>query len=184
MKRKVVCNASPLIYAAKISIIDLFKKLYNEILIPPTAYVEVVKKGIEINAVDAFIVEKGVKDGWIKVTNLTEEAKSEVEILMKISNISRGEGEVIALAEQEDADLVIIDERVGTLLAKIRGLKVTGLLGVLIEAMYNKLITFSQLKTYFKRLLGTEFRLSIKDYEKAMKLAEKVWKKLKHKTFH
>jgi len=43
----------------------------------------------------------------------------------------------------------------------------------------KKIITFKELKTYFKRLIETEFRLKHRDYVKAMELAEKLWRKTK-----
>lgn len=49
-------------------------------------------------------------------------------------DLHSGEAEVIVLANELDADLVIIDETLGRRFAKNAGLKVTGTIGVIIKA--------------------------------------------------
>jgi uncharacterized protein len=51
-----------------------------------------------------------------------------------LSDLDRGEAEVIALARERAADLVILDERLARRHAQRLGLKVTGTLGVLLHA--------------------------------------------------
>ena len=51
-----------------------------------------------------------------------------------LSDLDRGEAEVIALAQEHHADLVIIDERMGRRHARRLGLRITGVLGVLLKA--------------------------------------------------
>ena len=52
-----------------------------------------------------------------------------------------GEAEAIVLAREAGADLVLLDERMGRIAAKRLGLRVTGLVGVLIEARERGLLT-------------------------------------------
>ncbi len=179
MKPKVVSNASPLIYAAKIGFLNAVEKLYGKILIPPTVYNEVIQKGAKKKAADALILEEAVTKGFLQIADLNERGRAEIEVLTKTQDISTGEAEAIALAKQVKAKQLIIDERGGTLAARAWGIKTIGLLGVIIEAMYHDIITFEELKTYYNRLTKTEFRLKYKDYAKAMELAEKAWRKLK-----
>ncbi len=51
-----------------------------------------------------------------------------------LSDLDRGEAEVIALAQEMEAGLVIIDERLARSHAKRLGLSLTGTLGVLLKA--------------------------------------------------
>lgn len=179
MTRKVVSNASPLIYAAKIGFLEPLRKLYGKILLPTAVYSEVVEKGIEKKAADALAIEEAVAKGYLQVVELNERAKAEIKILTKTQDISAGEAEAIALAKQVKAELLIIDERSGTIAARVWGLKTVGLLGIIIESMHQGIITLEELKTHYNRLINNEFRLKHRDYVKAMELAEKVWRKTK-----
>jgi len=178
---RVVSNASPLIYAAKIGFLEVMVKLYEKILIPSAVYNEAVEKGVEKKAADALVIEEAIREGQIQVVELDERARAEIQILAKMHNISIGEAEAIALAKQVKAQLLIIDERSGTLAARVWGLKTVGLLGAIIEAMYEGIITFEELKIYYNRLINTEFRLKHRDYVKAMELAKKAWKNLRER---
>lgn len=51
-----------------------------------------------------------------------------------------GESEAIVLAKEIDAQLLLLDERQGTTIARRMGLKTTGILGVLLEAKEQGLI--------------------------------------------
>lgn len=179
MTGEVVSNASPLIYAAKISFLDIFTELYGRILLPPAVHKEVVEQGVDHKAADGLVIQEAVTKGHLQVVELNQKAQTETEILTKTPEISRGEAEAIALARQVKAELLIIDERSGTLAAKVWGIRTVGLLGVIIEATRQNIITFKQLKKYFKRLIDTEFRLKHRDYVKAMELAEEVCRKTK-----
>jgi len=71
--------------------------------------------------------------------------------------LRRGEAEAIAVATQIAADTVLIDERKATVVARQRGLLVTGTLGVLALAAESKLV---DLEASIGRLLDTNFRAS------------------------
>jgi len=179
---RVVSNASPLIYAARIGFLGALEKLYGKILIPQSVYSEVVEKGAEKKAADALVIEEAVERGFLQVADLDERARVESEVLAKTQNISTGEAEATALAKQVRAELLIIDERGDTTAARALGIRTVGLLGVIIEAMYRGIITFEELRTYYNRLTKTEFRLKHRDHVKAMELAEKVREKVEGKT--
>ena len=161
MTAEVVSNASPLIYAAKIGFFETLIELYGKISLPPAVYNEAVEKG------------------YLRVLEPNERAKAETEVLTKTQDISAGEAEAIALARQVKAELLIIDERSGTLIARVWRIRTVGLLGVIIEAMHRDIITFDELKMYYDRPIETEFRLRHRDYVKAMELAQKVWRETK-----
>ena len=163
MTAEVVSNASPLIYAAKIGFFETLIELYGKISIPPAVYNEAIEKGVEKKAADALAIEEAVEKGYLKVVELNERAKAETEVLTKTQDISAGEAEAIALARQVKAELLITDERSGTLIARVWGIRTVGLLGVIIEAMHRDIITFEELKMYYDRPIETEFRLRHRD---------------------
>ena len=178
MELKIVSNASSLIFAAKISFLDHIQNLYGKVIISQSVFNETVEKGMEKKAPNAVLIRKAIAEGWIVVSPLNQKAKGELEVLAVIPDISQGEAEAIALARQEKADWLIIDERAGTVTAKTWGVKTIGLLGIIIEAMRRGLINFDDLKSYYDKLSRTEFRLRYRDYKRAMELAEKVWEQM------
>jgi uncharacterized protein len=75
-----------------------------------------------------------------------------------LASFGLGEREAIQLAEEEHADLILMDERKGRLEAKRRGLTTTGTLGVLLTAGAMGLIDPS---VAYRRLIAeTTFRTS------------------------
>lgn len=96
-------NASPLIGLAKGKRLHLLKVLYEEVLIPPLVYEDVVTRGR--GRAGAGAVKNTVAKGWIKVVPVQDPAKIPAEFGGK------SEGEVIALALWRNADFVIMDDR-------------------------------------------------------------------------
>lgn len=73
--------------------------------------------------------------------------------------INAGEKAAIILALQKGASLIIIDEVLGRKVARNKGLKVTGVLGVLDRAAQQNLVDFPQTIAALKK---TTFRASTK----------------------
>ncbi|WP_228016740.1 hypothetical protein [Synechocystis sp. LEGE 06083] len=76
-----------------------------------------------------------------------------------MKTLDLGEQTAIVLAEAEQADLLIIDDALGRKVALSRGLKTTGLLGVLQEANRQDIVN---LPDVISRLEKTTFRVSPK----------------------
>jgi predicted nucleic acid-binding protein len=86
---------------------------------------------------------------WLKVVIPT------LPLNRGLSHLDAGETQAIALALENRADLLLMDERDGTVAARKLGLAVTGTLGVLDQAAALRLI---DLPTMFARLRQTTFR--------------------------
>ncbi len=121
----VVSNSSPLVSLSAIGRLDLLRDLYGAITIPQAVHDEVVVQGPgrpdppRSGGID-WIIRRDVSDPDV-VTALE-------------GQLDRGEAEAIALASELQADLLLMDERLGRTEAARFGLRVIGVLGVLIEA--------------------------------------------------
>ena len=87
-----------------------------------------------------------------------------------LTDLDRGEAEVIALAQELNADLVIIDERLARRHAKRLGLNLTGTLGVLLKAKRQGLLP--AIKPLIDQLRHGGIWLSDALVAEALKLAE------------
>ena len=129
---KVVVNATPIIALSRIKKLELLHKLYGRVYIATEVFAETVEyaKGKP----DVGTIEES--SSFIEVT----EVKNTLSVEMLLTELDRGESETIVLAKEINADLVVIDEKLGREIAASKGLSVTGTIGVLIEAKYRKLI--------------------------------------------
>jgi predicted nucleic acid-binding protein len=101
----VVSNTTPLIGLASIQRFDLLRHLFGEIYIPQAVYAEAVEKGRE----DGGAKREVSAASWIKVVAVQD--RLAVEVLL--DEMDFGEAEVIVLAREIGADLVLMDERKG-----------------------------------------------------------------------
>lgn len=122
--RTVVVNTTPIIALALIGQLDLLQHLYGEVVIPPAVQAEVLAGGP-----GSIGVAELQEANWIQTVSMQDPRRADL-----LSDLDRGEAEVIALAQELNAELVIIDERLARRHAKRLGLTLTGTLGVLLKA--------------------------------------------------
>lgn len=128
---RVVSNTSPIINLANVGELQLLNLLYGNLIIPRAVF----QKIAVIGAGEAGAQEVQTWP-WISthvVQNLTT-----VNSLR--TQLDWGESEAIAGAIEIQADLLLIDEKRGRLIAQQLGLTTSGILGVLLEAKQKGLI--------------------------------------------
>jgi predicted nucleic acid-binding protein len=64
---RIVSNATPLIYLAKIDKLKLLKGIAHPVYIPEAVYKEVVVEGKRLGEKDAYRVEKCINQGWLQI---------------------------------------------------------------------------------------------------------------------
>jgi len=121
--RVVISNTTPIIALALVRQLDLLYALYEEVWIPQAVAAELQASGVRAGAAEAATAP------YIHTVALNDPRRADL-----LSDLDRGEAEVIALAQERHADLVIIDERLGRRHARRLGLRITGVLGVLLKA--------------------------------------------------
>lgn len=120
----VVSDASPLISLAAVGHMDLLRRLYGEVVIPVAVFQELTASS---DAPGAAEIESA---SWVRV--LAVQNRNFVEALSLQLDV--GEAEAIVLAEEIQAELLLMDERRARSAAARLGRKVVGVLGVLVEA--------------------------------------------------
>jgi predicted nucleic acid-binding protein len=122
----VVADTTPLLYLSRIGHLEIVRAVHQEILVPKTVWEELVV---------ARPAERGVAalqaSPWIRVNDDVERAGIDPELA---ALLDAGEAAAIALAELLRADMLLIDERKGRSVARERGLRIQGTLGLLVEA--------------------------------------------------
>jgi predicted nucleic acid-binding protein len=159
-RRVVVCNATPLIALSLIEQLHILQALYQTILIPPAVHEEVATGG----ASGIGVAELEASE-WIRVVQLRDPARAEL-----LSDLDRGEAEVLALALELTAESAIIDEKLARRHAKRLGIPLTGTLGVLLRAKRQGLI--GPIRPFVERLRQGGIRLSEAVIEEALRLAD------------
>jgi predicted nucleic acid-binding protein len=127
-----ISDTGPLVALAKVDQLALLEAMFHEVLIPPAVHRELLAKpGSESARLESAL------QGFLKLVP-TPTLPSAVE--MTISRLHPGEREALALAYEQDA-LLLIDDHLGRTAARRLGLKVTGVIGVLLQAKKAGLLT-------------------------------------------
>ncbi len=126
----IVSNSGPLIHLAKIDCLKLLTELFGEVVIPYEVKLEVVDRGKEEGAADAFLIESEIKAGWI----LVDQSKSSgLKEIADSAGIEVGEASAIMLARKRKCP-ALIDDLAARRFATGMGIEVAGSIGVLIRA--------------------------------------------------
>ncbi|MEN0002895.1 MAG: DUF3368 domain-containing protein [Bacteroidota bacterium] len=152
----IVSDTTAITNLHRVKLLFILKELYNQILIPPAVYEELAIYSNQKEIID--------NADWINVQSI----KNEMLLSELLKELDQGEAEAIILAEETNADLLIIDEQKGRLFAKSHGIRIIGVLGILINAKNRGII--SKLKPYLQELKeNVGFHISEKLYIEILK---------------
>lgn len=150
----VVSDTSVITSLIQIGRDGLLKELYRTVLIPTAVHTELRQTHLQLPAF--FEVKPAVDRALV--------ARLEVELDL-------GEAEAIVLAKEARADLLLIDEKLGRQVALREGLRITGLIGLVIEAKVQSLIpSVREVVAQLEQEAG--FRLSDSVKSAAFRLAD------------
>lgn len=150
----IVSNSSCLIILDKLGKLDILEKLYTKIVIPTAVKNEVFKYK--------------EKPNWIEVVEITQPVVP--KILEK--SLGSGESEAISLCLELNADMLIIDDLPARRIAHELGIKITGVIGILLMAKKEGLI--SKINNLLDEMLKHDFRISKFIYDETLKLARET----------
>jgi len=149
MQRDAVCNASPLIFLAKIKKLSLLD-IYS-LHIPSQVETEILK-GLRKKREDAVLIIDYLQQRNIKPVKAS--------LLKDLPNfLGIGEKAVISLAVKEKIERVLIDEAKARTVARFKGLKPKGTLGILWDSYKARRINKKNLEELTLELIEKGYRI-------------------------
>jgi predicted nucleic acid-binding protein len=155
----VVADTSPLNYLIQINADHVLPALYERVFVP-SAVVDELGHPRAVATVREWLTHV---PSWLVVQYVDELADP------RLARRDPGERQAIQLAKREQADLVLMDEKLGVRIAREQGLAVTGTLGVLLQAGQRGLVDIEQALT---ALDDTDFRCSRRVMEEVRRRAK------------
>lgn len=157
----VIVNNTPLVALWVLNRFDLLRELYGLVWIPEAV-------ASEFNATDTNVRHLALQQApWIQTIRV-----SNPRLPLTYIGLDQGEAEVLALAVEHNARLVILDERKGRRYAQRLGIPLTGTLGVLLLAKQEQLI--SEIAPLLKQLEQSGMHLSADLTQKVLTMAQEV----------
>lgn len=138
--RIIISDTSSLIALTNIGELNILKEIYEEVVITPEIAEEY---GIEV-------------PDWIKIKQVRDPQKFKLINL----ELDKGESSGIALALESNSCLLISDERKGRWMARKLGIRIIGILGVMVKAKEVGLV--NKIKPLIEKLEKSDFRMSEK----------------------
>ena len=155
----VIADTSCICYLILLDCIELLPQLYKGVTIPNAVYLELQAPNAPTQ------VRQWIQNypQWLTVKCVEISPDSELK------KLDPGETEAIILAERLQADLLIVDDRFARIIARKRGLTITGLLGVLYDAALSGEIDLAK---KFEALRNTSFFVNPKLLESLLQTFE------------
>src|SRR5262249_53055881 len=132
----VLTNTTPLIALAQVGLFPLLRALYGHLGLPPAVYREVVTEG-QGRGGGPETAEAGTI-GWLEIVPLRQpEAAQRLRAQFLLGD---GESEVLALTQEHQVTLVLLDEDRAVRHARALRLPVLRTVGVLLQAKTQHLL--------------------------------------------
>jgi predicted nucleic acid-binding protein len=140
-----------LIGIARVGHLSILQGIYSSVTIPPRVFEEL---NTSSNKPGAKVLSEAISASWLQIVELKKPIDSAILRLL----IDAGESESIQLALEQNARLLIIDDKKGRKAAKSRGIHVIGTGGILISAKKAGLL--NEISQVLNNLAGAGYRLS------------------------
>ena len=127
--RKIISNTTPILSLLKINKLTLLRELYGKVTIPNAVFQEIENGKEKQYYQDLTLLS------WIEIAEINNP-----DSRVYFTDLDSGEAEVLILAREQNADLVIMDEIMGRRFAKQLEFNLTGTIGVLLKAKEKGLI--------------------------------------------
>lgn len=152
---KLVLNASPLIFLAKVGLIEVLPLMVDKLIVPKGVIAEIEKY-------------KDDASMWVSKNKKTYSKKVEaIPPLITAWDLGLGESEVIAFAFQNKDHTVAIDDKAARNCAMSMNINVIGTIGLIVMAKRKQHI--DHIEPYLNNLIGSGYRISQDLFDYAMR---------------
>jgi len=151
MKIRIVSDASPLIYFAKLDEIALLSKSIGPVAAPPAVIQESVSDGKKRHRPDADRIHHALEDGLILPLELSAAEKAVAQTLHSNSPLGAGECEVIACAFHRSAKALLSDKKARSVAIQ-QGIQTINTTDILFFALLRHQISLQTFKRVIRSL--------------------------------
>ncbi len=166
-----IFDSSPLIYLNKVGLAWVLEELEGEKLMPPAVYEQVVSKGTARGDADAFLTERLVEQGVIKVIPVESDFTTRVRGLR--TELHEGELDVLALAA-EKSGIAVLDESIAREVATVFKIEVHGTLFLLFLMVRGGKLTKDEARDTVNLMIHKGFRLGHEEYLAFVRLLQQL----------
>ena len=165
----VITNSGPLMALAKLGLLHLLGRIYGKVEMPEAVYDEVVLRGLEQGFSDSLRVRLAIQRKQLIVKKVMN-PRPDIAALP----LHKGEKEVLNLALENKANLVLLDDMLARSEAQVLGFSVKGTLGIIVKAYNTQLLTLDEVQIIFNSIIERN------DIWIAEELCRRVFERLKN----
>lgn len=155
----VICDTSPIQYLHQRGLLHILRSLGAGVIVPPAVVDELAEgRALGVNLPDVTALD------WIAVRRPI----SELAVRL-VTNLGPGEAEVLMLALESREAVIVLDDALARRVAKVLGLRLTGTLGLLLDAKRAGLI--QAVGPSLDQLQSLRFRVGLNARAAVLKLA-------------
>ena len=159
---KVICNTSPIQYLYQLNLLHILPELVGQVIIPSAVIKELeIGRKLGMNLPDLTTLD------WVTI-----QSPSNLSALALVINLGPGETEVLMLALESNDPIVILDDALARRMAKMLKIRLTGTLGLLIDAKSAGLI--ATVEPVLNQLQTLRFRLAPKTRTEVLRMANEL----------
>lgn len=151
----VISDTTPIISLLKVGHLELLHLLYKQVFIPQAVWRELTENPSYIE--EAKTIQASNFLSVVPVKN----TKS-VNILRSVTGLDAGESEALILYDEQNAGLLLMDERKGRSVAKQLCIKHIGTAGILMLAYDKNLLSAMEIKNCIDTMLTSGIRFDKK----------------------
>ena len=121
---EIICNTSPLQYLHQLGVLSVVKTLVGHLTVPPAVVAELEEgraRGVDLPDLHEL--------DWVTVRSPLSSAAAPL-----VTDLGPGETQVLMLALESSDTIVVLDDALARQLAEALGLRLTGTLGILLDA--------------------------------------------------